>query len=303
MSLMGAAAITAGGSLLGGALGYFGAKSQASQQAAMMKAQMDAQREFAQKGVRWKVADAKEAGISPLAALGAQTHSFSPMSVGGGPSPMSHLGNAISDMGQNIGRSLMATATNEERKRQILQTQNLRLKNQKLKQDLAMDQQGNSYARVSNAGNPPMPNVQNRPSLVTGQNPSKKQLQSGDIADQGFAFTGTGLAPIPSSDVKERIEDQIIPEAAWAKRVYGGALTSDQYKPTMEQVRRHFPKATDVEFSVMKGEYVPVYKGKGRTPWKKWKDYVTGWQDNIKHDWRLEANPKWQRFKAYKPRR
>jgi uncharacterized protein YnzC (UPF0291/DUF896 family) len=33
------------------------------------------QKEFAQKGIQWKVNDAKAAGVHPLAALGAQTHS------------------------------------------------------------------------------------------------------------------------------------------------------------------------------------------------------------------------------------
>ena len=33
------------------------------------------QKEFAQHGLRWKVEDAKQAGINPLVALGASTHS------------------------------------------------------------------------------------------------------------------------------------------------------------------------------------------------------------------------------------
>ena len=36
------------------------------------------QKLFAQRGIQWKVADSKAAGINPLVALGAQTHSFSP---------------------------------------------------------------------------------------------------------------------------------------------------------------------------------------------------------------------------------
>ena len=38
------------------------------------------QREFAQNGIRWKVADAEAAGIHPLYALGAQTSPASPLS-------------------------------------------------------------------------------------------------------------------------------------------------------------------------------------------------------------------------------
>ena len=46
--------------------------------------QSDLQREFAQNGIRWKVADAEAAGIHPLAALGAQTTPYQPVSIGGG---------------------------------------------------------------------------------------------------------------------------------------------------------------------------------------------------------------------------
>lgn len=52
----------------------------------------DLQKTFAKMGVQWRVNDAKKAGIHPLAALGAQTFSGSPISVGqpqagGGVSP------------------------------------------------------------------------------------------------------------------------------------------------------------------------------------------------------------------------
>lgn len=78
--------ISAGSSLLGGLFG----QSQADKQAKLQK-------EFAQKGIQWKVADAKAAGIHPLAALGAQTTSYAPTSVG-------DLG--LSSMGQDIGRAV-----------------------------------------------------------------------------------------------------------------------------------------------------------------------------------------------------
>ena len=66
--LTGAALITGGASLLGGLIGRKSAKS-------TNRMNYMLQKEFAQKGIQWKVADAKAAGIHPLAALGAQTHS------------------------------------------------------------------------------------------------------------------------------------------------------------------------------------------------------------------------------------
>lgn len=53
------------------------------------------QREFAQNSIRWKVNDAKMAGIHPTYALGAQGTSFSPMYSAGS-----------TDMGDDTGRLL-----------------------------------------------------------------------------------------------------------------------------------------------------------------------------------------------------
>lgn len=50
------------------------------------------QKEYAQHGISWKVADAKRAGIHPLAAIGANTMAYSPVSIG--------------DAGQNISSSV-----------------------------------------------------------------------------------------------------------------------------------------------------------------------------------------------------
>lgn len=64
------------------------------------------QKEFAQHGVRWRVEDAKAAGLHPLHALGAQVPSYSP-SFTSGPD-MSH-------MGQSIGGALAGVQTKSER--------------------------------------------------------------------------------------------------------------------------------------------------------------------------------------------
>lgn len=97
-AIIGAAAAIGGGLLSG------------DNQRRIAHEQMDAQREFAQMGIRWKVADAKAAGIHPLYALGASTHSFAPVSVGG-PDWGSILGGA----GQDISRAYAAQQTRSER--------------------------------------------------------------------------------------------------------------------------------------------------------------------------------------------
>lgn len=66
------------------------------------------QKEFAQNGIRWKVADAKAAGIHPLAALGTMPTTYTPTEIGG-----SQLD--LGAMGQDLGRAWDATRTKEER--------------------------------------------------------------------------------------------------------------------------------------------------------------------------------------------
>lgn len=68
------------------------------------KQNVDMQKQFAKKGIQWKVADSLKAGIHPLYGLGAQTMSFTPTNVGG------ELSQIASNMGQDIDRSRAATA-------------------------------------------------------------------------------------------------------------------------------------------------------------------------------------------------
>lgn len=131
--------IGAGASLLGGLFG------QSSQQK-IAEQNIKLQKQFAQEGIQWKVADAKKAGVHPLYALGAQTASFSPVAVG------SPLGGAIADMGQNIGRAVEASrsprdkAASYEARVAELQLTNMELQNEML---------GSRIALLRQAGQPP----------------------------------------------------------------------------------------------------------------------------------------------------
>lgn len=89
------AVISAGSQLAGGLIG-------AKQQKKSMKMQLRAQKEFAQQGVRWRVADARAAGISPLAALGAATHSPSFTYTG------DTMGDAIAGAGKAVAAGIQA---------------------------------------------------------------------------------------------------------------------------------------------------------------------------------------------------
>lgn len=91
------------GSVVGGLFGKSSAEKANRQN-------IQLQKDFAQKGIQWKVKDAKKAGIHPLAALGANTISFSPSVVGD-----NSLGTGIAAAGQDIGRAINATRDNNSR--------------------------------------------------------------------------------------------------------------------------------------------------------------------------------------------
>lgn len=94
--------ISAGASLLGGLIGRDSQREQQERNIAL-------QREFAQSGIQWKVADAKKAGIHPLYAMGAP--SISPaVSVQSDP-----LAGALHSMGQDLGRAAQAGSSTDDR--------------------------------------------------------------------------------------------------------------------------------------------------------------------------------------------
>lgn len=102
------------GALIGAAANLVGAGMAGSDAHKNRRAQYD----FARMGIRWRVEDAKAAGLHPLYALGAQIPSYSPVH--------NEAPAQISEMGQNIGRAVQATQTAQERVRSALELQLLR---------------------------------------------------------------------------------------------------------------------------------------------------------------------------------
>lgn len=144
------AILGAAGSLAGGLLS---AKSQkdANKAAERQNEQNIAlQKEFAQSGIQWKVKDAEAAGVHPLFALGANTHSFSPSSVGGGATDFSFLG----ETGQNIGRAIDSTRSTPA-SRIALQASQIQLEGLQLDNDLKRTQLASALALNNQAGGHP----------------------------------------------------------------------------------------------------------------------------------------------------
>lgn len=228
------ALIEAGSSLLGGLLNRSSAQDANKQQMAIAQQNIALQKEFAQNGIQWKAADAAKAGIHPLYALGANTVSFSPVSVGS--TADSSMGNAVASAGQDIGRAMAASSSEKTRAAATLTALQLErgaLENELLRSQIArmkgqigpgmpipgqtnavIPGQGNSQLTSANS----MPGVEVQPAKITVEAPSRPSQEAGVIPDVGYARTDTGYAPVPSKDVKERVEDQFIPEVAWATR-------------------------------------------------------------------------------------
>lgn len=198
----------------------------------MAQQNMALQREFAQSGIQWRVEDAKKAGIHPIYALGSAGASFSPVSANFA-SPPSVAGD-MAAAGQDLGRAINSTRTESQRAdaftraTQSLSLERAQLENEVLRADLA-----SKTGRMRATQNPPMAAAAN-PYLIPGQTQSglvqgkplevapgpsnQPQSEGGAITDLGYARTKTGWAPVPSKDVKERIEDAFVPETLWAIR-------------------------------------------------------------------------------------
>lgn len=107
--------------------------------------QAELQREFAQNGIRWKVEDAKAAGIHPLYALGASTAQYAPVSVG----------TDFASQGQNLGRAISAMRTPAEKQDAFAKTvEGLTLEKMGLENDILRQQLRATQAPGTGPGMP-----------------------------------------------------------------------------------------------------------------------------------------------------
>lgn len=173
------------------------------------------QKQFAQHGIQWKTEDAKRAGIHPLAALGAQTHSFSPVQGGDW--------SGLAKAGQDIGRAMEAPKSDEQRvKGYDMEVRRLALDRSRLENDVLRADLASKLAKVKQPGTPPgldpqqgrmiegqgnSPGVKNEPMERQGWDPNNASREAGDITDTGYTYTGTGWAPSMSKDFKDRSEE------------------------------------------------------------------------------------------------
>ena len=206
------ALISAGSSILKGVLGKKSAKKQRD-------IEYERQKEFAQQGIRWKVADAKSAGIHPLYALGAGTTSYAPQYVGGSDS-------GIAAAGQEIGRAINTHESVGGRNKAFVEaTQQLSLQRMELENQLL----SSKIATANQTMHPPAPAgenfvvdgqpqsglIKNVPMMRERGLPGREFQEPAPITDKGFIKTKHGYANVQSHDAKQRLEEDILGSVYW----------------------------------------------------------------------------------------
>jgi len=276
------ALIGAGASLLG----IGAAKDAQKQQARIAEQNRQDQIMFAQKGIQWRAEDAKAAGISKLYALGANTASYSPVSVGGSQVP-----SAISAAGQNIGRAVDATAGHLGRAghfaTDIAQTQleGLKIDNEIKRADLL------SKLNLRNQpGTPPAYPLVNDETIpiMDGQGNAKIRLQrnltpAGNEPNRSFGVnpevdmwrTKHGYAPEVPQELGEAHESQPLAAFQWFAR--------NKIMPGFDEAWKTYPyeppEGMYWKFNPIFGQYTLEKRG-GRFDWipgmsaypKEWRD-------------------------------
>lgn len=230
------------------------------------------QKEFAQSGIRWRMEDAKAAGVHPLFALGGGGASASPTAYIPSTTdyPSNNSGEYLSRMGQDIGRALTATQTLNERFNDKANT--LALERAELENTLLRSKIMKENAQVG----PPMPGASLSPGPEHGlfeytpipadpQHPANPSVVAGPaMPATKYVRQGEALHAYPNKNLG--VEDEFMAPGytRWSLTDYFGALgnrhDSDKYGPPRSVWKKEFPDADGVKFDPLSWSWVP-YKG------------------------------------------
>lgn len=188
----GAAVITAGSSLVGGALSASTSKKESRHNRHEARRQFNEQMDFAKNQTQYRVQDALKAGINPLAALG-QSANVSPTISAGYPSGAGDaMGNGIARAGDAIGKAMLDKARDDaayDSEAKELGLEEQRLKNRILKQQLqGVTNRPGEDMKPSMMGEgtifKPVYDLHGRPRLVVNQD-----YLEGDSDNAGYSAT------------------------------------------------------------------------------------------------------------------
>lgn len=220
------AIIGAGASILGGVLSDRSnrkvAESTNEQAREISEQQIALQREFAQSGIRWRVEDARAAGLHPLFALGGNAASYSPQAMQLMTPDQSGLGRGLAEAGQSVSRSIQAQQTQAQRA--ITQASLAHLVAQTGKEDAMAAYYASEAARnrqsANVSGSLPEgtvdvgPLIKNVPDEVIRHDPRDPSKTAGTHPGMTrYTLPGGITLHAPSENMKESVED--IPLIAW----------------------------------------------------------------------------------------
>lgn len=232
------ALIGAGSNILGGILGQIQGNVNAGRAQDMANNQAAFQKEFAHEGITWRVRDVMraygESGIHPLALLGVQGPSYTPVSYQ--MDSNNDLGKGIAGAGQDLSRALAAASDREgrdamARRFDALTTERMGLENELLRSRIAserarliqgvgpaapsgawpvMDGQGvNTELRAPVAQGPGFVKDDAMSYRVPSAHPSHGPMA---VPSVEWSLNSDGsYSPLMSKAYKERTEDQMLP--------------------------------------------------------------------------------------------
>lgn len=248
---------------VGNVAGFFQGKSDNKKQREFAQRQFQFQMDAAKQGVQWRAADARAAGIHPLAALGMMPSSFSPVSMG-----QESTGAYLSNMGQDIGRAVGAYQSSAERRKQLAGAAHEAIIARKRDEvlfdqtvranELDIQMKNSQLARLNSPGSPPPlesaapGSVNVVPDRVTVGSVGEPARAPGMVTDFQLGPTASGgFAIIPSQDMKQRIEDM---PSEWQWFLRNGITPPRQVYDTLNRLHPP-PHGQRWQFDAMRGEF------------------------------------------------
>lgn len=212
------------------------------QQLALAREQFEWQKELAKNQIAWRVEDAQKAGLHPMAALGLQSTSFSPVSSSFTPMQAPDY-SFLSDMGQSASYAAMKAKNRKEQAQAVrlaqeqsaLQTENMALQNEGLRLDNEFRQWKLMTAMQGGANqalNSPASASVSQKELIDGQADSPSRADSFTSGSQpllGLSRIDNTLMAHINPDISDSITEDVVRNtiANLNAEMKAGKLTSE----------------------------------------------------------------------------
>lgn len=202
------------GDVVGAGLSFIGGQQQMAQQNAqfntsrvLAEQQLAFQQAAAQNGIRWRVSDAKAAGVSPLVALGAPT--FNPGAIGVAPTaggnPYEGAAAHLGKLGQDVSAAVGRTQTAEERFDAFMNFQIKQAQINKLNADTEVSKASAASIASRMPNNPPFPSVGGSGGLA------------GQTVDRGFGVARETIPKIETAGPNPGTAAGAEPNSMWKR--------------------------------------------------------------------------------------